>query len=172
MASLLDIAPAVKTVAIRGSEVEVSGLSAADFAVLLSEHPNIRSLLDGAWSRGGTQLDIKLLLTEMPGAVAGIIARGVADKSAGHKALLECAGRMAAIDQVAMLNAIFQVTMPDGSGPFVESVVSILAGSWGKPAPEETPPLEVLDETSPPRLSASVVMDAPPKKRGDLRRAS
>jgi hypothetical protein len=177
MGSLLDIAPVTKTVEIRGTEIAVSGLTAADFAVLLTEHPNIRAVLDGALSKGGGKFDAKHLLTEMPMAAAEVIARGVADKSAGHKALLASAKAMMAYDQARLLSAIFEVTMPDGIGPFADAVVSLLAGNWGKPMDskkeeEEKLPLEVLSPQSPPRLSASVVMDAQPKRRGDLRRAS
>jgi hypothetical protein len=179
MASLLDIAPVTKAVVVRGAEIEVCGLAAADFAVLLADYPNIRALIDGAWSRGGAKFEFKQLLTEMPGAVAEIIARGVADKSAGHEALINHAKMIGMADQSKLLLAIFEVTMPEGPGPFADAVVSLLAGNWGAQPPTkeesaiELPPgMEVSEPSSQPPLSASVMLDSAGLKRGSLRRAS
>src|SRR5215471_7169986 len=165
MGSLLDIALVTKKVVIRGAEIEVGGLSASDFAVLLSDYPNIRSLIDGAWSRGGGKFEVKHLLTEMPGAVAEIIARGVADKSVGHKALVKHAAGIGLADQSKLLLAIFEVTMPDGPGPFVDAVVSLLQGNWGAQpmtrteSEAELPPgMEVSEPSLQPPLSAAVTL--------------
>jgi hypothetical protein len=164
MASLLDIAPIVVTVSVRGQDIPVTGLPVAKFAELLRDYPTLRSMIDGAWKRGGVSIDAKALFAEVPDAVHDIIASGVVDRTAGHDVLLAHVMMLGAADQLALLRGVMEATMPEGPGPFVDVVASILAGSWGSPAKptEESLPggLVVSEPSSPPPLSAALVVDS------------
>lgn len=176
MASILDLAPPTEKVSIRGLEIEVCGLTAADFAVILRTYPQVRAFVDGTWNRAGmTGVEAQKLLTEMPDAVHEIIARGMADHDAGHEALLAAAAKQTAIDQITLLLAVMKVTMPDGPGPFADAVVALLAGSWAGQRKTETAGAESMEgspTSSPERLSGAFILDIPEQRLGELRLAS
>lgn len=178
MASILDLLPPKDAVTLRGIEIEVRSLTALDFAILLQTYPQVRAFVDGTWNRARmTGVEAQKLLTEMPDAVHEIIARGMADQSAGHEALLAAAAKQAVADQMTLLLAIMKATMPEGPGPFADAVVALLAGSWGGPtkiAPmtEDKSDGEGSPTSSPARLSASLLLDTPKHRLGELRLAS
>ena len=124
MPGLLDIAQSTKKVAIAGGEVPVYGVSAKGIAYLFERFPVIRELLTGK----SADLSPATLTKLVPDAIAAIIAAGTG--SPGDAATEEVAERLPAADQVALLEEILKLTMPQGAGPFVEKLMG-LAGLMG-----------------------------------------
>ena len=151
MVSLLDIADQQKTVPLRGKDVTVRGISAQDVVYLLGKFPELRSLM------AGNRADVtpESLLKFAPAAVAAVIAAGTG--SAGDEKAEAVAARLAIGEQVEILAAIFELTFPQGIGPFVARLdaFGLLKGDgasgWGpdtkSPAPskDSSPP-----DTAPP----------------------
>ena len=122
MPSLLDIAPSSETVMVRGTAVEVGGVSAAGFAHLLGRFPELRKLMTGMKVE---QDDLFSLAGE---AIAPIIAAGTG--APGNPEAEAIAGKLSVDEQSDLIAAIFRQTFPQGVGPFVERL-SGLAESLG-----------------------------------------
>lgn len=120
MPGLLDLNPVAETVTVRGGEVAVSGVSAHGLALLLKRFPQAGGLV----SEGAVSVDALLGLGGE--VVAAIIAAGCGDP--GNKEAERVASALALADQVALLDPILRLTLPDGLGPFVAKLVS-LAGA-------------------------------------------
>jgi hypothetical protein len=132
MVGLLDIAPAVETVIVRGSKVPVPGVSAAGIANLLGRFPELRRMFTGN--------EVKVeALQEVGGAlVAAIIAAGTG--TPGNEEAEKVAAALSVDEQADLLEAILKATMPGGVGPFVEKlerIGAVLNRSAESPA---TPP--------------------------------
>ena len=117
MVSLIDIAPAVERVQIRGQEVEVFGISAAGVASLLSRFPELRRAFVGR------DVPVDQLLAMGGEIVNAIIAAGTGD--AGDEVAEEAAGRLSIDEQADLIAAIARATLPKGVGPFVEKLVAL-----------------------------------------------
>ena len=120
MASLTDIAPSAKEVKVRGVNVSVTGVSIQGIALLLSRFPALKKVISG--------MDLKVtpegLLSTVPEAVAAIIAAGTGHPGdADHEAI---AAGLTLGEQVDMLEAIVEATLPGGVGPFVEKAAAFL----------------------------------------------
>jgi hypothetical protein len=113
MVSLLDIADQQKTVTIRGKDVAVFGISAQDIVYLFGKFPELRLLMSGKQA----DLTPETLLKLAPGAVAAAIAAGTG--SAGDENAEAVAARLGLGEQLELLAAIFDLTFPQGVGPFV-----------------------------------------------------
>ncbi|HZT26497.1 MAG TPA: hypothetical protein VFA57_12395 [Pseudolabrys sp.] len=113
MVSLLDIADQQKTVTIRGKDVAVFGISAQDIVYLFRKFPELRLLMSGKQA----DLTPETLLELAPGAVAAAIAAGTG--SAGDEQAEAVAARLGLGEQLDLLAAIFELTFPQGVGPFV-----------------------------------------------------
>jgi hypothetical protein len=113
MVSLLDIADQQKTVTIRDKDVAVFGISAKDIVYLFGKFPELRLLMSGKQ----TDLTPETLLKLAPGAVAAAIAAGTG--SAGDEQAEAVAARLGLGEQLDLLAAIFDLTFPQGVGPFV-----------------------------------------------------
>lgn len=114
MAGLLDIAPAVEAVEIRGNAVDVYGVSVKGIAYLLQRFPELRMMMSGK------SVDPEALLAVGGDAVAAIIAAGTGYP--GDKQAEEIAGKLALDEQADLLAAIVKLTMPGGIGPFVQKL--------------------------------------------------
>lgn len=126
MADLLDIAPsaAVEVVKIDGHRVTVRGVSVDAIASIVARFPGLRSLA----SSGGIGGDIIMRLIEGCGAAAGpIIAAGVGHL--GEEEYEQRAARLLPEQQVKFLRAIFGLTFPNGIGPFVQELTSLIGGA-------------------------------------------
>lgn len=176
MASLADIMPVVVEVDVRGTKIEVTGLATKTIASMLARFPTLRMLFDRAVTASVVSVDPKALFTETPDAVAEIIVDGLKDKSPGRDSLLAMVEALGIVDQLTLLRGVLEATMPQGLGPFADAVASTLGGSWGnKPAKatdQEIPGLTVLDPSSPPPLSAALMVDTTgmtpsPSRRGN-----
>jgi hypothetical protein len=113
MVSLLDIADLAKTVPVRGKDLTVLGLSARDVVHLFGKFPELRALMAGKAS----ELTPEAIMKLAPAAVAAVIAAGTG--SAGDAKAEAVAARLAIGEQVEILAAIFELTFPQGIGPFV-----------------------------------------------------
>jgi hypothetical protein len=116
MVSLLDIADQQKTVTIRDKDVAVFGISAQDIVYLFGKFPELRLLMSGKQ----TDLTPEALLKLAPGAVAAAIAAGTG--SAGDEQAEAVAARLGLGEQLDLLAAIFDLTFPQGVGPFVQKL--------------------------------------------------
>ena len=140
MVGLVDIAPAVERVTVRGQEVEVFGVSAAGIAMLLGRFPDLRRMF------AGRDVGMDDLLAMGGDLVAAIIAAGTGDP--GDPVAEEAAGRLGIDEQTDLLAAILRVTLPKGVGPFMEKLLA-LGGSLDVAGQSATAPAT----TSPKRSS-------------------
>ncbi|MEE9589898.1 MAG: hypothetical protein V3V97_17970 [Hyphomicrobiaceae bacterium] len=137
MASLLDIAPTTEMVVVRGTQLEVYGLSAKGIASLLARFPELRGLMTG------TEFSIEELISLGGEVVAAIISAGCG--SPDHKEAEAIAGRLPLEIQADLLAAILRQTLPNGVGPFVEKLGDLglvpTASSSDSPSSSEQPNL-------------------------------
>lgn len=117
MVGLLDIAPAVETVDVRGSKVSIYGVSAKGIAHLLGRFPELRMLMSGK------EVAIEQLMTMGGDAVAAIIAAGCGYP--GDEKAEVMAGSLPIETQADLLAGILKLTMPRGVGPFVEKLARL-----------------------------------------------
>jgi len=122
MASLLDIAPLGASVTVRGTAVNVTGVSAAGIASLLQRFPELREMMVGR------EVAPERLMTMGADAVAAIIAAGTG--LPGNPEAESVAASLAVEDQADLLAAILKITLPRGVGPLVEKL-SAMASSLG-----------------------------------------
>jgi hypothetical protein len=141
MVSLLDIADQQKTVTIRGKDVAVFGISAQDIVYLFGKFPELRLLMSGKQA----DLTPETLLKLAPGAVAAAIAAGTG--SAGDEQAEAVAARLGLGEQLDLLAAIFELTFPQGVGPFVAKLdaLGLLksadgASGWAQDTKSPEPP--------------------------------
>ncbi len=130
MVGLVDIAPATERVTVRGTDIEVCGVSAAGVAQLLARFPDLRKLF------AGRDVGMEELMAVGGDLVAAIIAAGTG--APGDPAAEDAAGRLGIDEQADLLSAILRVTLPKGVGPFVEKLLALGAslGAGGTaPAP-------------------------------------
>jgi hypothetical protein len=117
MPGLLDIAPAVETVDVRGSKITVYGVSAKGIAHLLARFPELRLMMTGR------SVDVNRLMEIGGDAVAAIIAAGIGFP--GDEAQEEAACRLSIDDQADLIAAILKLTLPKGVGPLVEKLTGM-----------------------------------------------
>lgn len=129
MASLLDIAPAGRTVPVRGTDVAVTGVSAAGLATLLRRFPTLLAALSG-----GT-LSAESLAEAAPEALAAVIAAGTG--SPGDAKAEAVAATLSASEQLDLLSAIITETMPGGVEDFVRRLESLATAAGGRGAPKD-----------------------------------
>lgn len=119
MPSLLDVATIPSTVPVQGTDLPVFGVSAKGIAILMERFPEVQKMLAGD-SAGITP---SAILAKAPEAVAFLIAAGCGHPGeADHEA---AAAKLAAGDQMAILEKVFALTMPQGVGPFFEKLMAL-----------------------------------------------
>lgn len=117
MVGLLDIAPAVKSVTVRGNMVPVPGVSAAGIANLLGRFPELRRMFTG------NEVKVDALQAIGGALVAAIIAAGTG--TPGDEKAEAIAASLSVDEQADLLEAILLATMPGGVGPFVQKLERI-----------------------------------------------
>jgi hypothetical protein len=122
MPGLLDIAPASETVTVRGTAVDVTGVSAHGFVGLMQRFPELRKFMTGV------EVSMDQIMAMAGDAVAAIIAAGTG--SPGDAKAEAVAARLSADDQLTLMAAILRQTFPTGVGPFAEKL-GVLTGSLG-----------------------------------------
>lgn len=136
MVSLIDIVPQTRTVRINGgSELELRGLGLRHIAGLLLRFPELRKL----FADGAPALDFEAIITAAPDAIGSIIAEAAGQPQAADNV----ADAMSVDDCAECIAAVVALTMPDGLGPFMEKLGSLLDGGGlrvGREAATTTPP--------------------------------
>ena len=122
MVGLVDIAPITSSVAIRGQDITITGVSARGIALLLARFPELRAAMTGR----DVALDLRLRLGG--DVIAAIIAAGTGAPGDAHAE--QAADNLTLEEQADLLAAIVELTMPRGLGPLVErlSRLGLLAG--------------------------------------------
>jgi len=123
MTSLLDVAPATKTVNVQGTKVEVRGVSVYGISLLMSRFPELRDLLSGK----DVEVTADILMDGVPEAVKAVIAAGVGEP--GNEQFEAKAESLPVGDQFDLIQAIIALTVPEGVGPFVRKVRALLSQS-------------------------------------------
>jgi hypothetical protein len=132
MVSILDLAPAKKTVTLaKGKTADVRGLSAVDIASLLRKYPEFRSMLGGR----GASLNPADLIDKFPVAMAHVIVIGLDGTVTDDE--IVAAGKLPVAYQLALLMGIIEETLGgDIDGPFVQKVLALASsvdtGAGGK----------------------------------------
>jgi len=143
MVGLLDIAPAVKFVTVRGSEVSVPGISAQGIVSLLSRFPELRRMFTG------NEVKPEALMKAGGPMFHAVLAAGcgyVDDEKAE-----KFAADLDASTQLDLVTAIVEVTMPGGFGPFVEKLLrlKVVAGVPDDDGQPDASPATAPDTRSP-----------------------
>lgn len=120
MPGLLDIAPSAETVMVRGTAVDVTGVSAHGFVGLMQRFPDLRRIMTGG------EVSVDKLMAVAGDAVAAIIAAGTGEP--GNADAEAVAARLSVDDQATLLAAIVRQTFPMGVGPFAEKVAALTEG--------------------------------------------
>jgi hypothetical protein len=152
MVSLTDLVDIKRTVTVRGEQVEIAGITAETLGQLINSFPELRMALSGH----AGELSPQHLISMGPRIVASVIAAGVGKP--GDAAQEAAAAKLALGEQLAMIEAIFEVTFPTGVGPFVEKLRSwgflddggIVASGWAQGTNSQKPssPLQVAVEAT------------------------
>lgn len=127
MATLLDIAPSHRTVPVRGADVEVTGVDLFDLVRLIGRFQGMEGLLDGG-------LSITSIQAMGPEFVAAVIAAGTGQP--GNPEAEAVAARLSLHDQLGLLSAIIEETMPLGMGELAARVVVLAKSLGASPSPE------------------------------------
>ena len=122
MVGLVDIAPITTSVAIRGQDITITGVSARGIASLLARFPELRALMTGR------EVALDELLRLGGDVISAIIAAGTG--APGDAQAEKAADNLSLEEQADLLAAIVELTMPRGLGPLVErlSRLGLLAG--------------------------------------------
>lgn len=107
MGALSDIVGKNPTVTLRGVDIEITGISAKSFSVLIARFPQILEMLDGRAS----SFNLETLVAVGPEFVAAVLAAGtgsLADPEAEKNA-----ARLTLDDQFTLLEAIMKWTFAD-----------------------------------------------------------
>src|SRR5262245_9569088 len=119
--SLLDIGPLSVNVPVGDKQLAVYGVSAKGCFHLFQRFPEV-----GMWFKGGVKkIDAKQLLTEVPGAIAALIAAGCG--APGNEEAEEKAELLPVEAQLDVIEAILKLTFSKGFGPFVQRIVALSA---------------------------------------------
>jgi hypothetical protein len=172
MSSLLDVGPLTEEVTVRGTKVTCYGVSAGGLFYLINNYPEIRSLME----RKVADLNVEDLLEKAQSAISAVIAIGTTDPeeyTANTKewkeVVLKAASRantLGVSDQLNAVSAIFRLTFPEGTGPFV---TRINAMTEAFNTTMTTPTTESVTK-SPARSNASFQTDSVGIARGAVRR--
>jgi hypothetical protein len=119
LVSLVDIIDLKKTVTIRGKALEVEGINAEKLGLLILSYPELRLMFAGK----AVELSPQGVIALGPKIVASVIAAAIG--KLGDEAEEAAAGKLALGEQLELLATIFELTFPDGVGPFVARLRSL-----------------------------------------------
>jgi hypothetical protein len=135
MVSLTDIVPQTRMVETAHGTIELRGLGLRHIADLFLRFPEIRKFFSG----NAPEIDVAVMLTEMPDAIGAIIAEAAGQPEAAER----IADALSPDDAAACLLAVQELTMP---APFFERLAALLGNSGlggrpnGKAAAMNMPP--------------------------------
>jgi hypothetical protein len=119
MVGLLDIGPAFEEVEVRGTKLQVVGLTAEGLFHLFAQFPAVaKSVSD----RG--DLSAEEMMQLAPDAVAFAIA--AVTGAPGNKEAIAIAKSLSAQEQLDILEAGIRLTFPRGAGPFVQTLMRLI----------------------------------------------
>lgn len=168
---LLDIGPITEDVLVgKNKRLSVGGLSAEDIFYLINNFTEVRALVE----KKLTKLSPKQLMDSAPKTIATIIACGTGERD-DKKAVL-AAQRLGAAVQLKLINKIFELTFPDGVGPFVEELWllqrAFTARVESSSTQSDSSNPSVSGKPSQSALSAALQMDEVSKQRYRPRRVN
>jgi hypothetical protein len=118
MPSLIDIAVVTEPVTVGGVTFEVRGLTAKAIGQILVKFPAIRA----AWIK--RDVGIEQWFETVPELIPIVIAAGIG--KADDPVEIAAAAELSADTQMALLAPVWKLTMPDGIGPFVDRLTSLV----------------------------------------------
>lgn len=127
MVGLIDIVPAATSVSVRGSQIDVYGVSVSGIGQLFARFPEIRQMVSGR------EVTVEAIAKLSGPVVAAIIAAGTG--KAGDEKTESIAEALSFSDQVELLYAIWEATFPNGIDPLVKKL-SGAAEALGVNVPE------------------------------------
>ncbi len=139
MVSLADIVPQTRAVDTAHGTIELHGLGLRHIADLFLRFPEIRKF----FARNAPEIDVAVLLTEMPDAIGAIIAEAAGQPEAAER----IADALSPNDAAACLLAVQELTMP---APFFARLASLL----GNNGVADRPNGKAADMSSPPPPSS------------------
>jgi hypothetical protein len=131
MATLLDIAPLIKNIEIRGVKLIVKGITAEGVVYLFTRFPILRMMMTGKQIEG---LTIEAFIVMAPEAIAAVLAVGlgyVGKNVAEQEQAEEITAGFSIDEQINVLTEIMEVTLPRGVGPFVEMINGLASKAEG-----------------------------------------
>ena len=142
MVALADIVPQTREVEIADGTLKLRGLGLRHIADLFLRFPELRKF----FVPNAPEIDIPVLIVEMPDAIGAIIAEAAGEPDAADKV----ADALSPGDVAACFAAIWELTMP---GPLLDLIAGLAAGAAAGP------PGRAADTSSPPLPSISSVAD-------------
>jgi len=186
--SLMDIGPLTPTVKIRNRNVSVYGLSALDIFDMLQRYPEVRAVMeqkfkditpDALWKLG-PQVVLRLMaigLTKKSDFMQTVTSpEGMVEIMHSKKyedhllSMIKQILNLSMGEQIKVLTAVLEATMPDGRDPFVMELNKIreLFSGTLEDSQETSAPVT----TSPVRSPATFSREDPNYKFGPQRRAN
>ena len=120
MPGLLDAAPRYRDVEVGGTTVRVSGLSGLGLVELMQRFPEVKMMLAGK----DVRLSPERMMTLIPEAGAAVIAGGCGHP--GDPAYEQHAATLCFEDQVDLVAAVIELTIPSGIDPFMDKLDRLL----------------------------------------------
>ena len=118
MVSLIDIVPQTRDVETTHGTITLRGLGLRHIADLFLRFPEIRKFFSG----NAPEIDVAVMLTEMPDAIGAIIAEAAGQPEAAER----IADALSPDDAAACLLAVQELTMP---APFFDRLGALLGNS-------------------------------------------
>lgn len=153
MVSLVDIGPAIGSVAVRGHTVEVNGLTAAHIVGVLISFPEVRKIL------ANKSADLSILIAQAPLAVSRMIAAGTG--KADDEATIKAADALPVGEQYEIMKKVFEITFPKGLESLLEGVEAALKAT-GAPGWEAAMKSPALSNGASPQEETSGTAGTPP----------
>jgi len=147
MADLLDIAPTTAVEAVRisgGQRLTVRGLNGNAIAAIAARFPGMVMLLGG--TDAGTA---SRLIAQFGTAIGPVIAAGCGHL--GDEKAEAIASALLPEDQMKLVTSIYRLTFPNGLGPVMEAIASLMSGAADeKPKQPVRVRLKTSQSPSPP----------------------
>lgn len=129
MASLLEVASVARQVEVRGTKVDVYGISGEGLASLMVRFPEIGKMFSGMEVNNASVLELA------PKALAAFIAAGCGNPN--DERMEGIASKLGLGEQIDLIDEIMRLTFPRGIGPFVDKLQELgVLATRGLPADE------------------------------------
>ena len=161
MVGLPEIAALKRTVVIRETEVDYTGITLESLGSLIDRFPEIKKAFGG---KTADEINAASVLKMAPSIVGAVVAAGIGRP--GDKKEEEKAKQLTIGEQMILVGAILKATFPQGVGPFVEQLEALGLGDLRRLGASGT----VSATTSPSRSNGASKADIPPKQSGDTPR--